>query len=68
MTIRRVLARIRHFLANEDGPTSVEYGVIVMLVFCAVITVVQLLGGTTSGSLKNSSDTIDKAIQEARSD
>ena len=68
MTIRCVLAGIRHFLADEDGPTSVEYGVVIMLAFCAVITVVQLLGAATGGSLKSSSDTINEAFQGAGAD
>lgn len=37
-----------------------------MLVLCVVITAVQLLGGAASGSLKDSSDTINQAIRESR--
>jgi len=62
-----MLTGIRDFLANEDGPTSVEYGVVAVLVLVAVITVVQLLGGATTGSLNDTSDTINEVIQESRS-
>jgi len=47
---------ICRFLKDEDGPTSVEYCVLLMLVLVVVIMAVQLFGLAVSGSLQDSSD------------
>jgi pilus assembly protein Flp/PilA len=43
-----VIAAFRGFLENEDGPTAVEYAVMLALVLVACITLITTLGGTTS--------------------
>lgn len=53
--------RIRRFLIEEDGATSIEYCVMLMLIILAVITAVQVLGGTVSSNLQDSSDKIKNA-------
>ena len=42
-----MMHRIQDFLADETGPTTVEYAVILMLIFLAVIGTVQIIGFTT---------------------
>ena len=54
--------RLTSFLAAEDGPTSVEYAVIVMLIFLAVISTVQILGLTLSTSFQDSGTQIQNAV------
>jgi pilus assembly protein Flp/PilA len=39
---------IRHFLSSEDGPTAVEYAVMLALIMVACIAVVTTLGTSTS--------------------
>ena len=47
----RVFAkRIRRFLASEDGPTAVEYAVMLALILVACVTVVTSLGSSVSGT------------------
>jgi pilus assembly protein Flp/PilA len=41
-------SRIRHFIASEDGPTAVEYAVMLALILVACITVVTTLGQNVS--------------------
>ena len=41
-----MIQRIRNFVRNEDGPTAVEYAVMVALIAVAIIATVQALGGT----------------------
>ena len=53
--------KIRSLLQDESGPTSVEYAVIVMLIFLAVIGTVQVIGSSLSGSFQNSSNQINAA-------
>ncbi len=43
-------SRIRRFLASEDGPTAVEYAVMLALILVACITIVGSLGGNVSST------------------
>ncbi len=56
------LKKLRHFLADESGPTAVEYAVMIMLIFLAVIVVVQTIGRELNDSFSGSSDSIDDAF------
>lgn len=56
------LRKLRCFLNEEDGPTSVEYAVMIMLIFLAVIVIVQSLGRMLGDSFTGSSQSIDKAF------
>ena len=40
--------KVRHFLTSEDGPTAVEYAVMLALILVASITVVGTLGTSLS--------------------
>jgi pilus assembly protein Flp/PilA len=42
--------RIRRFLTSEDGPTAVEYAVMLALILVACITVVTSLGTNISAT------------------
>lgn len=57
-----LIIKMRRFLVEEDGPTAIEYAVMMMLIFLAVVSMVQLVGLTTAGSMQNSADLIDQAV------
>jgi pilus assembly protein Flp/PilA len=44
------IATVRNFLVSEDGPTAVEYAVMLALILVGCITLVGNIGQTTSGS------------------
>lgn len=44
---------VRRFLQNEDGPTSVEYAVMMMVIFLIVIGAVRAVGQTTASIFQN---------------
>lgn len=44
------LKSVRRFLVSEDGPTAVEYAVMLALILVACITIVTTLGGSVSGT------------------
>src|SRR4051794_24722716 len=44
----QVLKKVRQFLVNEDGPTAVEYAVMLALILVACITIVTSLGTSAS--------------------
>jgi pilus assembly protein Flp/PilA len=45
-----VLKNLRHFVESEDGPTAVEYAVMLALILVACITIVSTLGTSISGT------------------
>ncbi len=49
----RKLARIRQFLAGEDGPTAVEYAVMLALIVVVCVTVIRSLGTSLSGTFSS---------------
>jgi pilus assembly protein Flp/PilA len=50
-------SKVRQFLVSEDGPTAVEYAVMLALILVACITIVSSLGksASTTFSTVNSS-------------
>jgi len=44
-----VMSRVRRFLTSEDGPTSVEYALMVGLIAAALVTTVTSLKTAVAG-------------------
>ena len=53
---------IKRFLKSEDGPTAVEYAVILALLFLACVAAIQAVGGAAAGSLDNSKMELEDKI------
>lgn len=51
--ILRFLHRMIEFGKQEDGPTAVEYGVMLALIIVACITAVSMLGSSTSNTFSS---------------
>jgi pilus assembly protein Flp/PilA len=45
-----IISKVRHLLVSEDGPTTVEYAVMLALILVACITVLSSLGQSMSGT------------------
>jgi pilus assembly protein Flp/PilA len=45
--------RIRHFLASEDGPTAVEYAVMLALIVIVCLTAIQAVGTNAQTTFTN---------------
>jgi pilus assembly protein Flp/PilA len=43
-------SRLVNFLTNEDGPTAVEYAVMLALIIVVCIAAISVLGSTTNGT------------------
>ncbi|MBV8554880.1 MAG: Flp family type IVb pilin, partial [Planctomycetaceae bacterium] len=43
--------KVRNFLTSEDGPTAVEYAIMLALIIVACLTVVGTLGGNISTTI-----------------
>ncbi len=52
------VAKVRRFLASEDGPTAVEYAVMLALIVVACVTIIQNLGTSISGTFSSVSSAV----------
>ena len=57
-TMRVILESVRQFVVSEDGPTAVEYAVMLALILVACITIVTQLGVTVSGTFSSVNGTL----------
>jgi len=48
--MRTSIAALRRFIVGEDGPTAVEYAVMLALILVGCIAIVTNMGTTVSGS------------------
>jgi pilus assembly protein Flp/PilA len=48
--MRNLITHVRQFLSSEDGPTAVEYAVMLALILVACITIIQTLGTSVSST------------------
>jgi pilus assembly protein Flp/PilA len=49
----KLIRSVRRFLTSEDGPTAVEYAVMLALIIVACIVVVQNLGSSVSSTFSS---------------
>ena len=52
------LQRVKKFLVSEDGPTAVEYAVMLALILVACIAIVRSLGQSVSGTFSTVNDSM----------
>ena len=57
--MRRFLSR---FLRDEAGATSIEYGIILALMFLVILSALTAFGGTSSGIFNSAMNTIRTAM------
>ena len=54
--MHRFTRRVLEFLVAEDGPTAVEYAVMLALIIIVALTAIQTLGTRTSTTFNNVSE------------
>jgi len=54
----RILPSISRFLVSEDGPTAVEYAVMLALILIACISIVSTLGQSISNTFTGVNSTL----------
>ena len=57
-----MLKKINRFLASEDGPTAVEYAVMLALIIVVCISAVAAVGTETSELFFDTSNKIDEVM------
>lgn len=53
-----ILNKIKRFLQSEDGPTAVEYAVMLALIIVVCLISIQALGSASSKSFSNISQSL----------
>jgi pilus assembly protein Flp/PilA len=53
-----MIKRVHNFIKSEDGPTAVEYAVMVALIAVAIITVVGALGDNLNSTFEEVSEAL----------
>jgi len=48
-----VLAKVRQFLSDENGPTAVEYAVMLALIIVVCVTAITTLGSNANSTFSN---------------
>ncbi len=48
--MKSAILKAKRFLISEDGPTAVEYAVMLALILVACITIISSLGKSVSGT------------------
>lgn len=58
------LTSLLRFLEKEDGPTAVEYAIMLALIFGVIILSVRVLGDNTNDSYEGIRDEVSTVISE----
>jgi pilus assembly protein Flp/PilA len=58
----KLIARIQHFLTSEDGPTAVEYAVMLALIIVVCIVAIGAVGTETSEFFQDSANKLDEIM------
>lgn len=61
--MNQLILRVRRFLTSEDGPTAVEYAVMLALIVVVCLTTIQSLGTNANATFQ----TVSTAVQTANS-
>ena len=59
--MKRFVSRVRDFLRSQDGPTAVEYAVMLALIVMLAIVTITTLGTSVKGAFANASTELGKA-------
>jgi pilus assembly protein Flp/PilA len=59
--MRKLVERVKNFLAREDGPTAVEYAVMLALIIVVCITAITALGTNANKTFTSVSNSIGAA-------
>ncbi len=61
--IKSILRKLRRFLSGDDGPTTVEYAVMLMLIVLGCITAIQAIGEAASDGFNKTANGISNSAK-----
>ncbi len=56
--MKSFILNLRRFLACEDGPTAVEYAVMLALIICVCLAAITMIGTSASSVFSNVSSSL----------
>ncbi len=59
--MKKLAKSVKHFLLSEDGPTAVEYAVMLALIVIVCLTAIQAIGTNASNAFNDIADDINNA-------
>ena len=59
------MSRLKHFLRSEDGPTVVEYAVMIALIIAVCIGAITLVGGGTYDFWQNNKNQLEASFNRS---
>ncbi len=51
--MKKFAKKVQHFLVSEDGPTAVEYAVMLALIVIVCLTAIQAIGTNANTTFEN---------------
>ena len=63
MNTKKLLRRVKDFIRREDGPTTVEYAVMLMMIALTIITALQILGPAAAGTYNATADSMNEVLE-----
>jgi pilus assembly protein Flp/PilA len=59
--MKNLALKVRRFLVSEDGPTAVEYAVMLALIIIVCLTAIQAIGTQASATFQNVATSLQNA-------
>ena len=56
--MQKFLGSVKKFLVSEDGPTAVEYAVMLALIIIVCLTAIQAIGTNANAKFQESADAL----------
>ena len=61
--MKSLAKKVQRFLASEDGPTAVEYAVMLALIVIVCLTAIQAIGTNANATFQNVADQIGSFLR-----
>ena len=59
--MKRFLTNVKHFVTSEDGPTAVEYAVMLALIIVVCLTAISAIGTNASSTFNTIANSLGGA-------
>ena len=59
--MKSIANKVQRFLKSEDGPTAVEYAIMLALIVIVCLTAIQAVGTNAADAFQNIADELDTA-------
>lgn len=59
--MKSIATKVQRFLKSEDGPTAVEYAIMLALIVIVCLTAIQAVGTNAASAFQGIADELDSA-------